>query len=92
MKVTKHVIVHGRVQGVNYRESMRLQAQRLNVAGWVRNRADATVEGMVHGSPEDVARILDWCRRGPPGAQVTSLEVSEAAGDFEGFERRASSS
>jgi acylphosphatase len=90
MKITRHVIIRGRVQGVNYRESMRLQAQRLNVTGWVRNRTDGTVEAMVNGSPEDVLRVLEWCRRGPPSAQVTSLEVSEASGDFEGFERRPS--
>jgi acylphosphatase len=90
MKITRHVIIRGRVQGVNYRESMRLQAQRLNVTGWVRNRTDGTVEAMVNGSPEDVLRVLEWCRRGPPSAQVTALEVSEASGDFEDFERRPS--
>ncbi len=90
MKTTKHVIVHGRVQGVNYRESLRMQAQRLNVTGWVRNRADGTVEAMLHGRPDDVSRILDWCRHGPPSAHVTSLQVNEASGAFEGFERRPS--
>ena len=48
------------------------------------------VEAMVHGWPDDVARMLDWCRQGPPGARVTSLHVNEAAGEFEGFERRPS--
>ena len=76
MKITKHVIVHGRVQGVNYRESMRMEAQRLNVTGWVRNRSDGTVEAMVHGWPEDVSRMLDWCRQGPLGARVASLQVN----------------
>ena len=90
MKITKHLIAHGRVQGVNYRESMRMQARQLNVAGWVRNRSDGTVEAMLHGRPDDVARMLDWCRQGPPGARVTSLDVNEAAGEFEGFERRPS--
>jgi acylphosphatase len=90
VKITRHVIVHGRVQGVNYRESLRMQARQLNVTGWVRNRADGTVEATVHGWPDDVARVLDWCRRGPPGARVTSLEVNDAAGEFEDFERRPS--
>ena len=87
MKTTKHLLIHGRVQGVNYRESMRMQAQRLNVTGWVRNRSDGTVEAMVHGSPDDVAQMLDWCQRGPPGARVTSLQVEEASEAFEAFER-----
>ena len=88
MKITKHLIVHGRVQGVNYRESMRMQAQRLNVTGWVRNRSDGTVEAMVHGSPEDVAQMIDWCRRGRPRARVT-VPAGEAkrSGAFEAFER-----
>ena len=87
MKITKHITIHGRVQGVGYRESLRIQAHRLNVTGWVRNRGDGTVEAMVHGRPEDVARILDWCRQGPPGARVTSLQASEGTGEFEDFER-----
>jgi acylphosphatase len=88
MKITKHLIVHGRVQGVNYRESMRMEAQRLNVSGWVRNRVDGTVEAMLHGWPDDVAAILDWARSGPPGARVTSMQVNEATGEYIGFERR----
>ena len=87
MKISKHLLVRGRVQGVNYRESMRMQAQRLNVSGWVRNRGDGTVEAMVHGSPEEVMRIVDWCRQGPPGAHVTSLQVEDASDAFEAFER-----
>jgi acylphosphatase len=87
VKITKHVIVHGRVQGVNFRESMRLQAQRLGVAGWVRNRHDGTVEVVLHGWSDDVHAMLDWARRGPPGARVTRMDVNEASGEYETFER-----
>ncbi|HTS52933.1 MAG TPA: acylphosphatase [Burkholderiales bacterium] len=90
MKVTKHVIVHGRVQGVGFREYMRREAERLNVKGWVRNRYDGTVEAMVHGWPEDVDNVLDWVRRGPPAARVTAVQVNEASGEFESFEHRPS--
>lgn len=90
MKVTKHLIVHGRVQGVGYRHSMRTEAHRLGVTGWVRNRHDGTVEAVVHGSPDDVAGILEWTRRGPPGARVTSVDVDEASGVFDAFEHRQS--
>lgn len=90
MKVTKHLIVRGRVQGVGFREYMRREAERLNVKGWVRNRHDGTVEAMLHGLPEDVAKILDWARRGPPGAHVTAAHVNEASGEFETFEHRPS--
>lgn len=90
MKVTKHLIVRGRVQGVGFREYLRREAERLNVKGWVRNRHDGTVEAMLHGLPKDVAKILDWARRGPPGAHVTATHVNEASGEFEIFEHRPS--
>ena len=90
MKVTKHLIVRGRVQGVGFREYLRREAEHLNVNGWVRNRHDGTVEAMLHGWPEDVAKILNWARRGPPGARVTALQVDEASGEFERFEQRPS--
>jgi acylphosphatase len=88
MKVTKQAIVHGRVQGVGFREYLRREAERLGVTGWVRNRQDGTVEAMVHGWPDDVAQVLNWMRRGPPAARVTDVRVSEAAGEFETFEHR----
>jgi len=90
VKVTKHLIVRGRVQGVGFREYLGREAERLNVKGWVRNRHDGTVEAMLHGWPEDVAKILNWTRRGPPGARVTAMQVNEASGEFERFERRPS--
>ena len=87
MKTTKHLIIHGRVQGVGYRAYMRIEANRLGVTGWVRNRADGTVEATIHGSPEDVSKLLDWTRRGPSTARVTSVQVSEASGEYERFEQ-----
>ena len=86
MKVTRHAIVRGRVQGVGFREYLRREAERLGVTGWVRNRHDGTVEAMVHGSPDEVAQVLNWMRRGPPAARVTDVHVNEATGEFEVFE------
>jgi acylphosphatase len=86
VKTTKHLIIHGRVQGVGYRAYMRMEANRLGVTGWVRNRADGTVEATIHGSPEDVSKLLDWTRCGPPAARVTSVQVSEASGEYGRFE------
>ena len=88
MKITKRVVVHGRVQGVNFREATRLQAERRNVGGWVRNVDDGSVEAVLHGLADDVARMLDWMRRGPPAARVTRIDVSDSDGEFDGFERR----
>ena len=90
MKVTKHLVVHGRVQGVGYRDSMQMEATRLGVTGWVRNRKDGTVEAVVHGWADDVAKILNWARHGPPGTHVASMQVSESSGSYDAFERRPS--
>jgi acylphosphatase len=90
MKVTKHLVVKGHVQGVGYRASMVMEARRLNVTGWVRNRVDGGVEAMVHGWPDDVAQMLNWARHGPGGARVSSMQVSESSGAFSSFDQRPS--
>jgi acylphosphatase len=90
VKITKHLIVHGRVQGVGFRESLRIEAERCGVTGWVRNRHDGTVEAQLHGWADDVARVFEWARRGPPAARVTSLDIGDADGAFDSFEHRPS--
>jgi acylphosphatase len=72
--IRRHVTVHGRVQGVWFRESTRRLAERHGVAGWVRNMPDGTVEAVSEGPEDDVARLVDFCRLGPPGAVVTRIE------------------
>lgn len=72
-----HVWVSGRVQGVWFRESCREQATALGVSGWVRNLSDGRVEGVFEGPPSAVDRVVDWCRTGPPRADVTGVEVVE---------------
>ena len=71
--VTKRLVIHGRVQGVYFRDSMRQQARQLGITGWVRNRSDGTVEAVVSGNREAVARMIDWARHGPPAAKVTDI-------------------
>ena len=78
---TLRLVAHGRVQGVWFREGMRQEAQRLGVAGWVRNRSDGTVEAVVQGSPAAVEAIVAWARRGPEAAEVARLDVAEAPGE-----------
>jgi acylphosphatase len=73
------VIVSGRVQGVFFRDSCRTQARRLGVRGWVRNRPDRTVEIVAEGPRDVVDQFLDWCREGPPRAQVTGIVVTDEA-------------
>ena len=75
------VVIHGRVQGVGFRASCRQQAALLGVTGWVRNRWDGAVEALLEGPEDAVDALIRWCRRGPPAAEVTSVEISDAPPD-----------
>lgn len=81
-----HLVIHGRVQGVFFRDSMRREAQRLGIAGWVRNRSDGTVEAAVQGEYADVDAIVRWARRGPDRAQVERVEIEPHEGSYSNFE------
>lgn len=69
--------IRGRVQGVWFRESTRLEAAKLGVTGWVRNRPDGSVEAVLEGSPSAVRALAAWCREGPPAARVLEVLSSE---------------
>jgi acylphosphatase len=75
--IARRVVVHGHVQGVFFRDTVRRMARQRGVNGWVANRADGTVEALFEGSPEAVDRLVDFCRTGPRGAQVTSVDVRD---------------
>lgn len=87
-RVTKHLRIHGLVQGVWYRESMRREAEAGGVTGWVRNRVDGTVEATVQGESPAIEAILAWCRKGPELARVDRVEVNPGEGDHATFEKR----
>ncbi len=86
-EVTYHLSIHGRVQGVFFRESMRRQAESLGVTGWVRNRRDGSVEAVIQGPAEKVEALLAWARQGPERARVERVEVSAGTGRFTDFRR-----
>jgi acylphosphatase len=86
--VTKLLKISGRVQGVGYRDWMQTRAVALNLAGWVRNRADGTVEALVSGSAETVDVIISACHEGPHFAEVSTVYAEEAgAPDHADFKR-----
>ncbi|MHB0980898.1 MAG: protein-L-isoaspartate(D-aspartate) O-methyltransferase [Thermoleophilia bacterium] len=70
-----HVLVEGRVQGVWFRESMRAEAERLGVHGWVRNLSDGRVEAVFEGESGAVDAMVEWTHRGPERARVTAVVV-----------------
>lgn len=87
-RVTKHLIIEGRVQGVGFRDFMQRRARALSVTGWVRNRMDGSVEAVVQGSADAVNQMIALARQGPRSAHVTGVRVSDADGQFTAFEMR----
>jgi acylphosphatase len=87
--VRRRVVVAGHVQGVFFRDTTRREAERRGVAGWVCNRADGAVEAVFEGPPSDVDALVDFARKGPRGAEVSDVDVSEEEPEgLEGFSVR----
>lgn len=81
----RHLLVRGRVQGVGYRNYLEYKANQLGVKGWVRNRLDGSVEAVVQGTLATVAEIIECAKRGPRAAEVASVDISTAEGDYQAF-------
>lgn len=80
--------ITGRVQGVGFRDWLLVEAERHGLSGWVRNRADGTVEALLAGEAPAVQAVVSACRLGPPLARVTAIEESFAEPPGEpGFQR-----
>lgn len=79
--------VHGRVQGVFFRDYTRREAQRLGLSGWVKNERDGTVSVAAAGPEDQLKKLLKFLHHGPPQAQVSAVNVSwsEAEQEDEGF-------
>jgi acylphosphatase len=75
--IRQRVVVHGYVQAVGFRYSVQRLAQQRGVTGWVANRRDGAVEAVFEGDEAAVERLVDFCRKGPRGAQVDRVEVTE---------------
>jgi acylphosphatase len=73
--IRRRAVVHGYVQGVFFRDSVRRIAQQQGVNGWVANRWDGTVEAVFEGDSGAVERLVSFCRKGPRGARVDSVDV-----------------
>jgi acylphosphatase len=75
--IRRHVVVHGRVQGVFFRDTTERMASTRGVAGSIRNRGDGAVEAVFEGEPEGVEAMVAFAREGPEGARVERVEVNE---------------
>jgi len=85
-----HVMISGRVQGVSFRYYTVQMAQRLQVMGWVRNRADGKVEAVFEGGKDAVESMIALCRKGPSAASVDNLDIDweTPTEEFSGFNMR----
>lgn len=82
----KQIIIKGKVQGVFFRATARKIALQLQLTGHVRNQPDGSVEAIVTGSKQSVDEFIDWCKQGPPNANVHSVEVNDTnEKQYEGF-------
>lgn len=87
-----HAVVHGRVQGVFFRANTRETAEKLSLAGWVRNTSSGSVELVAEGKKENLEKLLEWCEKGPDAASVEKVDAEweKPTGDFKSFEVRYS--
>jgi acylphosphatase len=87
--IARRLVVHGRVQGVNFRAWVRERAASRGVAGWAANQRDGSVEVWLEGEPEAVAAVEAAVGAGPRHAQVERVEATgEPPRGLSGFERR----
>lgn len=84
------LLISGRVQGVWFRESMKREADRLGITGWVRNLADGRVEALIYGHAEAIQAMRLWADKGPTLARVTGVQAEAVPEEpFTGFEKRS---
>jgi acylphosphatase len=76
-RVRRRVVVHGKVQGVFFRDSTQRLAGTHGVAGWVRNRDDGTVEAVFEGTPDAVGALVEFAAEGPPDARVERVDAHD---------------
>ena len=77
----KYILVKGKVQGVFFRKSAKQVAEALNITGWVKNTAEGYVEIFAQASVDEVDQLVEWCKQGPPRAEVKEVTVKDAKPD-----------
>ncbi|MDQ6761567.1 MAG: acylphosphatase [Bacteroidota bacterium] len=74
-KISAHLKISGKVQGVFFRAMAKKVAEKNNLTGWIKNLADGNVEAIVSGDKDSVERFMEWCKQGPENAQVQAVNV-----------------
>lgn len=83
---TVHLLIRGKVQGVNFRNSARRVAEKLKISGWIKNTDSGEVEATITGGEKAVEEFIHWCKTGPENAAVSEVDISKQAESyFDGF-------
>ena len=82
------IFVTGKVQGVFFRQSLKVMAKKNEIFGWVKNLTDGRVEAVLEGNEEQIGRLLDWAHRGPANARVDDVKIcnEKFANEFSKFD------
>ena len=82
-----HIVIEGIVQGVFFRASTIEESCKLGLTGWVKNCSDGRVEAVFEGDIDKIEKIVGWCKKGPPGAEVRNVETvwERATGEYDSF-------
>jgi len=88
MEITRlHIVIEGIVQGVFFRASTIEESSKLGLTGWVKNCSDGRVEAVFEGEIDKIEQIIEWCKKGPPGAVVSNVETAweRETGEYDSF-------
>ncbi|MEK7523661.1 MAG: acylphosphatase [Patescibacteria group bacterium] len=87
MRKQANIIITGRVQGVFFRASAKEKALELGIAGWIKNTSDGGVALVAQGKEEQLKAFLQWCKKGPPRAEVLHVDIQsqKTLEEFKGF-------
>jgi acylphosphatase len=82
------IFVKGKVQGVFFRQALKVKAKQNNILGWVKNLDDGRVEAVLEGNAENVNVLVEWCHGGPANARVEDVEIrnEKFTNEFSKFE------
>ena len=82
------IFVTGKVQGVFFRQALKVTAKKNSIAGWAKNLGDGRVEAVLEGDDAGVGRVVEWCHAGPANARVAGVEIKSEkfAGEFSTFD------
>ena len=83
-----HLLISGKVQGVFFRQALKVVAKKNNVSGWVKNLKDGCVEAVLEGDSKSINSVIEWTRIGPANSRVDNVDVSseEFKNEFLAFE------